>query len=218
MAEDRTRQILAHVRQQQSGATVDEIARSVGLHANTVRFHLARLLRDDLVRQIETPVSGRGRPAHTYVARHTMDMLGPRRYRTLATIMLQYIRHQTDPYAAARDAGSSWAMTSLPPVQAPINREQAVARLVEFLDRLDFHPDIDPDGGGDAGGNEIAVRHCPFTDLVPDPLVCEIHRGLMDGALRDTPVDVAAFEPFAAPGQCRARLVSRSAQESERQK
>src|SRR5699024_11765682 len=129
-----------------------------------------------------------------------MDMLGPRRYRTLATIMLQYIRHQTDPYAAARDAGSSWAMTSLPPVQAPINREQAVARLVEFLDRLDFHPDIDPDGGGDAGGNEIAVRHCPFTDLVPDPLACEIHRGLMAGALRHTPVAVPAVEPVAPPG------------------
>lgn len=171
------------------------------LHANTVRFHLARLQRDDLVREVDTPARGRGRPARTYVARHTMDVLGPRRYQTLAAILLQYIRQQADPSAAARDAGISWAVAALP--TTPVDYEAAVSRLVEFLDRLDFRPDTKPQG------DEITVRHCPFMDLVPDPLVCEIHRGLIDGALRGTPVNVAAFEPFSAPGQCRTQLQSR---------
>jgi hypothetical protein len=57
------------------------------------------------------------------------------------------------------------------------------------------------------------MRDCPFRDLVEDhrDLVCEVHRGLVEGMLGGLrpPLALAEFSPFVERTVC--RLVARGA-------
>jgi predicted ArsR family transcriptional regulator len=54
---------------------------------------------------------------------------------------------------------------------------------------------------------EIALRDCPFRDLVEDhrDLACSVHRGLVEGMLGSLqpPLALMEFRPLAERGVCR---------------
>ena len=58
---------------------------------------------------------------------------------------------------------------------------------------------------------EISLRNCPFRDLVDEhrDLVCEVHRGLLEGMLAGLkpPLALVEFSPLAERTMC--RLVAR---------
>jgi predicted ArsR family transcriptional regulator len=59
-------------------------AERLGVHPNTVRFHLDGLIATGRVEQVTSDATGPGRPAHLYPARREMDRNGPTSYRLLA--------------------------------------------------------------------------------------------------------------------------------------
>jgi predicted ArsR family transcriptional regulator len=78
---------------------------------------------------------------------------------------------------------------------------------VDTLAELGFEPERrSPDQGSD----QIALRNCPFLDLVESRthVVCPIHLGLMQGAMKaaKSPFTVERLEPFVEPGLCLAHL------------
>src|SRR3954453_2490728 len=68
---------------------VDELAAQVGLHANTVRFHLTRLEAAGLVQRDREPRQSPGRPRFTYTASRRAPE--QRSYRLLAQMMAGFM-------------------------------------------------------------------------------------------------------------------------------
>lgn len=208
----RRREVFEELRGAAAPLGVAEMAERIGVHPNTVRFHLDALADEGVVEQrVEKPV-GRGRPRTVYAARRGMDRGGTRGYRLLAQILLSRLASAgSDESAAATEAGHEWGrflIDPVPPFRKP-TAEDATARLTALLDDLGFAPA--PEGGDGARPPEqIRLRHCPFLELAEEygQLVCPLHLGLMQGALAELGAPVAAtrLEPFVEPDSCLAHL------------
>ncbi len=205
----RRAQVLDALRQADAPLGAADIARRVGIHVNTARFHLEALIEEGTVVQALTPPSGPGRPGTVYSPRPGMDRGGVRSYRLLAQILLSHLSSAGAAGEAATAAGRAWGrfLAGPPPPFRQFTAAEATARLTALLDSLGFAPET----GTDVAVPEvIRLRHCPFLELAEgyDQLVCRVHLGLMQGALAEmgAPVTAARLEPFAEPAACVARL------------
>ncbi|MEO3827532.1 helix-turn-helix domain-containing protein [Actinomadura sp. B10D3] len=203
----RRREVLDVLRDEGSPLGVTEVAERLGVHVNTARFHLDALAAEGAVERTVEQASGPGRPRTVYAPRPGMDRGGARGYRLLAQILLSRLAAEgADGRSDAVQAGREWGryLVERPPPFRPVTGEEATGRLTALLDDLDFAPR--PDGG------VIRLRHCPFLELAEEygRLVCDVHLGLMQGALAelDAPVAADRLEPFAEPGACLAHLTS----------
>ena len=210
---DRARsRILEALHRSPGGAGVQELADGLGLHVNTVRFHLDRLLAAGQVSRSAERRNRRGRPRLTFTASPGPQLHGGRRdYRLLAE-MLTGLVAELGPEAAPRatDVGRRWGagLTRRRSAGAPPGPAEARRELIRVLDEVGFAPEPEP--AGDA--SRILLRHCPFLEAAeahPD-VVCSLHRGLMDGALAeiDAPIATDRLVPFAEAGGCVAHLVA----------
>ncbi|MGV0634087.1 helix-turn-helix domain-containing protein [Mycolicibacillus trivialis] len=192
----------------QAPMSIAQIAAELGVHPNTVRFHLATLVGDGRVERVQVPHRGPGRPPVMVQAIRQMDRGGPRRYRLLAEILTIGFATDADPATRALEAGRTWARRLRPPETDPpaADPEKSIENLVEMLDELGFAPERREAGGE----QQVGLRHCPFLELAEtDPeVVCPIHLGLMQGALEtwDAPVAVKQLDTFVEPDMCLAHL------------
>jgi predicted ArsR family transcriptional regulator len=200
-APGRRSDVLAVLRESSSPMRIADIARGLGLHPNTVRFHLDVLVGNGQAERVETAPSGPGRPPMAFRARPGMDPSGPRDYRLLAGILAGRLAAGPAPEHAAAEAGRAWG-ARLPGTDRQRDTEQAVTRLTSLLDDLGFAPERRP--------GQIGLRHCPFLELArsESTIVCQVHPGLMQGAMSamNAPVTVGRLDPFAEPGLCLAHL------------
>src|SRR5512138_2907382 len=86
---------------------VRDLARALGLHTNTVREHLDRLVEGGLVRSEASPPAGRGRPALRYRATAASGGADDG-YRALASALVDQLAVADDPVAASEAAGERW--------------------------------------------------------------------------------------------------------------
>ncbi|MEV5384071.1 helix-turn-helix domain-containing protein [Streptomyces sp. NPDC052721] len=214
----RRREVLEVLRTAPAPLGVAEAAERMGLHPNTVRFHLDALVADGLVERRAVPPTGPGRPRTVYTVRPGMDRGGHRDYRLLARMLLSRwaAADPAEARAEATETGRAWGrflVDPLPPYE-PATPERSVAALLALLDGLGFEPR--PERGGAANGesgrtpDRIRLRHCPFLELAEEQggLVCPLHLGLMQGALAElgAPLTATTLEPFAEPDSCVAHL------------
>ena len=187
--------------------SIVEIADDLGVHPNTVRFHLDTLTEDGRVERVQMPHKGPGRPPLMYRAVRRMDRNGPRSYRLLAEILSAGLAADDDPGGKALAAGRAWGRRrDTGTAQAPAGAEESIDSLVVLLDELGFAPErLDTDGQ-----RQVGLRHCPFLELAESrrSVVCPIHLGLMQGALEtwDAPIAVDRLEAFVEPDLCLAHL------------
>lgn len=158
------------------------IADALALHPNTVRFHLDRLVGDELVELVEPRRGGPGRPPQMFRAVRKMDRGGTRRYELLADILTTAVASAPDPGRAALAAGRAWGLQYGKPRNAVLEAAEsaaAVHRLVDALDELNFAPEH-----RDAV-HQVGMRHCPFLELAENQtdLICQLHLGLVKGIL-----------------------------------
>ncbi|MCM1936644.1 helix-turn-helix domain-containing protein [Streptomyces sp. G3] len=208
----RRRAVLDALRGADAPRGVAEVAESLDVHPNTVRFHLDALMTQGHVeRTVERP-SGRGRPRTVYVAHRGMDRGGERRYGLLARMLLSRLAADGDgAEAAAVDTGRDWGkhLVEQEPAARRPTAAEATARLTALLADLGFDP---RPAGGDGPGppDRVWLRHCPFLELAEEhgSIVCPLHLGLMQGALAElrAPVSAVRLEPFAEPDACLAHL------------
>ena len=206
------RRLLEELRRAPAGLGVQELADRVGLHVNTVRFHLDRLLAAGQVNRTAEPRDRPGRPRLTFTAAPGPQLHGGRRdYRLLAEMLTGLVAElgpDAVPRAAAvgRRWGASLARTSASgrPLGATASRRE----LLRVLDEVGFAPELT----AASDGPRVLLRHCPFLEAAqahPD-VVCSMHRGLMDGTLAavGAPIATDRLVPFAEPGGCVAHLVA----------
>jgi predicted ArsR family transcriptional regulator len=212
-------QILSMIRESVLPLGIAEIADRLGVHPNTVRFHLDVLADADRVELVpagagamSASAGARGRPAHRYRAVRQMDPNGRSNYRLLAAILTDHVAATSaDAAATATELGRGWGPALIEgsaggPRLAGIAKTAAVTHLVSLLDELGFEPE--PNRGGRS--RQLRLRHCPFLGLVQEhaEVICSLHLGLMQGALAamGAPVTVARLDPFVEPDLCVAQL------------
>jgi predicted ArsR family transcriptional regulator len=161
-------------------ATAD-IARTLGLHANTVRPHLERMRELGLLEQRVDSRGGVGRPQHLYTLAADAPSLGlePRVMPLVARMLLRVASEAGVTGDDAVDVGREHGHDA-----ARVWRGTAPGRaLLGELTRLGFDPEI-------ADGDDcltIGFMQCPFRDLAEanPAVVCGLHRGLVEGFVEE---------------------------------
>ncbi|MFF0837593.1 MULTISPECIES: helix-turn-helix transcriptional regulator [unclassified Streptomyces] len=106
----RRREVLDVLRAAPAPLGVAAVAERMGVHPNTVRFHLDALMAEGLVESGAEAPSGPGRPRTAYRARPGMDRGGARGYPLLARMLLSRWA-SADPAEAraeAEETGRAW--------------------------------------------------------------------------------------------------------------
>ncbi|WP_233147922.1 MULTISPECIES: metalloregulator ArsR/SmtB family transcription factor [unclassified Mycobacterium] len=202
----RRREVLRVLRASPDPMSIVAIADVLGVHPNTVRFHLDSLVGDGQVEQVEPGRKGPGRPPLMFAAVRQMDRGGTRHYRLLAEILTAAFAAERDPRAKALAAGRAWGrkLESLP--TDATNAEDAIDHLVDVLDDLGFAPERRAAGGE----QQVGLRHCPFLEVAENRtnVICPVHLGLMQGAMESwgAPVAVDRLDEFVEPDLCLAHL------------
>jgi predicted ArsR family transcriptional regulator len=193
---------------------VTDLATQLGLHTNTVRFHLNRLVAAGLVTREVEEHSGPGRPRLTFtaVARDAMEG-GRRSYKLLADMLAGFIA-DTSPDAAAQavELGRTWGryLATKPAPATRVTEEESLRELLHVLDDIGFSPLLAED---DDQQSQVLLRHCPFLEVASahGEVVCSLHLGVMQGVLleRGALLEASDLRPFVEPSLCVAHLSRR---------
>lgn len=211
-AKSRRDQVLEFLVDREAPTGINEVATSLGVHVNTVRWHLESLHAQGLVERVTGQHDRPGRPPQLFVAVPAMDPSGPRNYQLLADILAAGFSSTPESRQRAIDVGRAWGRTES---QAPESSEMhlngvqgAVNELMRVLADLDFAPELRENDSNDLP--VIGLRHCPFLDLIDtrSDIICPVHLGLMRGVLesRDAEITVNHLEPLVQPDLCTVHL------------
>jgi predicted ArsR family transcriptional regulator len=192
-----------------SGLDATELARRLGVHPNTARWHLG-ILRDAGLVESRAVASGtRGRPRILYALRPGAVPGEQSEYRLLATILAGLVGERPDSGSETARAGRAWGkyLVKRPLPLARIGAEEATQEVASLLAEQGFAPEIE--------GGEIHMHRCPFAEIAethPD-VVCSVHKGLVAGALEElgSDLEVAELDVLPRPGLCILRLGQRTA-------
>ena len=203
--------ILELLRRAGTAVGVQQVAAETGLHPNTVRFHLQRLVADGLVMRGTQPAGRAGRPGLSFVATPRPDLDPQRRsFRQLAELLAGALATSEGDVAAEAEAiGLAWARVSVSRTASapPSTEAEGMRELLRVLDEVGFAPEQQRD----ATGYRVLLRHCPFLEVAEAhrEVVCSVHLGLMRGVIAETHAPLVADElrPFALPAGCVARMV-----------
>jgi predicted ArsR family transcriptional regulator len=205
LAEPSRERLLEELDRAPDGLDVAELSHHLGLHANTVRWHLGVLVDAGLVEATRPRPAGAGRPPLVYRALERPAARDD--YRLLASVLAASLDTAPDGAARAEAAGREWGryLVERPPVPfARPGEEEAVGALVTLLDANGFAPERDDDRAC------VHMHRCPFRELAEQhgAVVCALHLGLVRGALAElrSPMQVERLDPFDEPGRCTAYL------------
>ena len=184
---------IMHLVQQRSPRAISEIVEATGLHANTVREHLQRLIDAGYVIAETEHRTTRGRPRVLYSAATGGG-------------------EASSPVAAQRAKDAARRGDLLRRVY-PSGAETLPADALHQLDAL-------VDDLADAGFDPLVDEAALTVDLTPCPhspaadhrgTLCHVHVGLMEGVLAQAggPLVVEGIAPSCDPSQCVVQLATR---------
>jgi len=182
-----------------------EAVEALGLHANTVRYHLERLRRAGRVERVSVR-GAKGRPHYTWrVITAPAAESGPDAgYADVAR------------WLARATAGLPAAPAQLRRTGRTVGRELAAGlgardlgeALTEIQSRLGYRPRADP---AQPGYVAYRLERCPYRDAVlENPAICTLHHGLMEGLAEalESAGEVTEFAP-ADPVRAGCRVAVR---------
>ena len=178
---ERRKRLMRHLLRNKRGATIDEIARAIGVTRTAVRQHLASLLQEGLVAAGDTRPTG-GRPERLFVLTPLGREEFPRRYSWFAQLLIEAIerehgkaglRVRLGRIAAAVVAGIRQG------VPAAGSRRQKVEALSALMDELGYDARTARDL---EGAPTIEADNCVFHELAAkNPEVCQFDLALLSG-------------------------------------
>lgn len=203
LADERRERIVAELRTVEAGLDAAELGNRLGLHPNTVRWHLGILTDAGFVSSRPAPRTSPGRPRILYSLEPEPTEHAADEHRLLATVLTGALAGTADGTERAEDAGRQWGRYLM--ARDPLARtsdDDAVGEVVQLLDGQGFEPE--------ARGREIHMHRCPFHALAESQpeVVCAVHKGLMSGTLSalGSELEVEGLDVFVRPDLCVARL------------
>lgn len=188
-----SRVAILHLLQTTPQQTVGELVKATGLHPNTVREHLQRLIERGFVATEVENRTVRGRPRVFYRAVDGASVSSPEHRRKVqAAVERGDLMRRVMPETAGSLTGEE---------------QHQLDALVEQLLDGGFDPEIDEDG------LTIDLTPCAHAADQADhrETLCEVHLGLMQGALREAggPLAVDGMRSSCDPQQCVIQLLRR---------
>lgn len=169
--------------------TVGDLAEAAGLHPNTAREHLQRLVDDGFITCQPEARETKGRPRMLYSA--SAGSATPGSVRAIK--------------AEAAQRRADLVRTLLPLTPATTSPRQCqIDALDDHLDASGFDSDHDPDG------THVHLHDCPYSEMVKDhPEVCTVHFGLIKTLLEQTdgPLQADQLHPLVGPDICTLDLL-----------
>ncbi len=197
--------VLRALRRAPEARGVHELAGDVGLHPNTVRFHLDRLEQQGLVHRQPEYQNGPGRPPLRFTAVPGLEDGRDRRdLGDLAELLAAVLDSRVSGAAVLTEqAGQEWARRLVESWTGPApDATQAITLLVDALVGIGFDPQVTSDH------RQITLlqRRCPFLEVAREhrDVVCSVQLGLLRGLLvrLGAPLEVTRLVPFATPQGC----------------
>jgi len=182
--------LLLHL-QRRGTMTVGDLAEAAGLHPNTAREHLQRLVDDGFITCQPETRQTKGRPRMLYSA--AAGAIEPGSVRAAKA-------------EAAERRGD--LVRRLLPIEAVESspRQHQMDALDDHLDASGFDSDHDPDGA------HVHLHDCPYSEMVKlHPEVCTVHFGLIKSLLEQTdgPLRADQLHPLVGPDVCTLDLLVR---------
>src|SRR5690606_27100616 len=182
---------ILHLVQSRAERTIAELCEATGLHANTVREHLQRLMEGGYVIQTTERRTTRGRPRTLYSAATGI----PEASSPIARDKVAEAARRGDMMRRIlHDEGSELGRAATYQLDA----------LVEHLEESGFEPIVDE--------SELTVElsPCPHAASRPEhrPVLCQVHLGLMQGVLTQAggPLAADCVRASAHPEECTVQL------------
>ncbi|MGQ0383071.1 MAG: helix-turn-helix transcriptional regulator [Gammaproteobacteria bacterium] len=199
--------LLRHLLRHKTGASIDELARAVGVTRTAIRQHLAALMRDAQVGAAGSRPSG-GRPQRLFVLTQKGREAFPRHYSWFAQLLIEAM---TSEHGAAglrvRLGKIAAAVVAQLRQRAPAagSRRERVESLASIMDGLGYDARSAPDT---RGAHAIEADNCVFHELaMKNPNVCHFDLALLSGY---TGSKVELTECMARGGHvCRFRFTPR---------
>jgi predicted ArsR family transcriptional regulator len=184
--------------------TVTEIVSGTGLHANTVRSHLALLADMGRVEAVPEERTRPGRPKLLYKAVPHGEPTDP--YRVLAAELAAGLADGepgTSPGVAAGRRLARNQRAKVAPDGTEVTPADSITMAVEGLEVLGFETTTDP------LGDRLYLSTCPFADLArEDRSICRLHHEMLNGFFGelDSGVTVRRLDIFIRDDLCVAHL------------
>ena len=189
--------------------TVADLAAAMGLHQNSVRDSLTVLVDAGLVARTRQATAGRGRPSWAYESvAPTQAAALSREFADVCDAVAEHLAStDPDPDAAAHDIGVRWGhrmmdLLAAGPDVAPGDDlvDAHAGRIRLLMSSLGYQ------ARADAAPARITLHQCPLRTegAVPAPLVCQMHRGMLDEMLRALSggAVVGTLTPLTGPDYC----------------
>jgi predicted ArsR family transcriptional regulator len=184
VAGESRQQVLAHLLESKSGASVDEVIASVGLSRTAVNQHLMVLEREGYVRRSAPRRTG-GRPGRIYVLTEEGTNLFPKKYSWFSRILIQTLREQMGEEQLARymyDLGVKMSAALIPRLVGK-NRVERVDEIVRIMNETGFRAKTTTCEKGDRIPR-VQCTNCVYHDLSKDyPEVCRFDIGFLSGLM-----------------------------------
>ena len=184
---------ILHLLQSNPQQTIGDLVAATGLHANTVREHVQRLIERGFVTSEIEKRTVRGRPRVLYRAVDGDQVSSDEHRRKVqAAISRGELMRKVMPETAGALTGES---------------QHQLDALVEQLLDGGFDPVVDED---DLTVELTPCAHAESQAGHRDKL-CEVHLGLMRGTLREVggPLEVVGMRPSCDPRECVIQLMRR---------
>jgi predicted ArsR family transcriptional regulator len=203
--------VLRALRRASEARGVHELAGDVGLHPNTVRFHLDRLEQQGLVQRQVGYQNLPGRPPLRFIAVPDTAAEKQRDFRDLAEVLASLLSDRVPGSAQlSEQAGQAWAERLIERRTGPApGATEAISLLMDTLAGIGFDPQMTSDR------REITLlqRRCPFLEVAREhrDVVCSVQLGLIRGLLDrlGAPIEVTRLAPFASPEGCLVHFVTK---------
>lgn len=226
LAEPARRALYLYVASQPEAVSREQAAKAVGMPLHSARFHLDRLVEEDLLEVEFRRLSGRtgpgaGRPSKLYrrSSRQLSVSLPKRRYDlagdVLASAIDRSLRDQVPIAEAVREAaaaeGRSIAGAFLegtrpgtPAFEGAADRvDSGLSRTADVLALHGYEPRT--------SDSEICLANCPFDRLATEhtELVCGMNLALIDGVIDGLGVSAVSAELAPQSGFCCVKVSKR---------
>lgn len=182
---------ILHLVQTRPERTIGELCEATGLHANTVREHLQRLIEGGYVIQTTEQRKTRGRPCTLYSAATGM----PEASSPVARDKVAEAARRGDMLRRIFDEEES-----------DLGREATyqLDALIDHLEESGFEPVIDEEQ------LTVELTPCPHAASAAEhrPTLCQVHLGLMQGVLNQAggPIETECVLTPGRPEECTVQL------------